>query len=225
MYRKLIVFGVAAMRVFYCARRTLVASVLLIGLGSSASAVTTVYQLFDHGYGALGPDYGLRLDELFNGTNTTFSVSSNGAEVFMTYDDVAGTATISGQVYRNVVGGLYDVDYTMSLLTPVGAGFMADAGTGSLVEQGGGLSVSLNGKSDGVSMANFLFNGHRLPGDTTTAVLEGWLWVYDESRSCCNDWLVTATVVPVPAALPLFATALAGAGFFGWRRKRMAEAT
>jgi hypothetical protein len=27
-------------------------------------------------------------------------------------------------------------------------------------------------------------------------------------------------VTPIPAALPLFATALAGLGFIGWRRKR-----
>ena len=34
----------------------------------------------------------------------------------------------------------------------------------------------------------------------------------------------TATVTPLPAALPLFATGLAGLGLLGWRRKRKAQA-
>ena len=34
----------------------------------------------------------------------------------------------------------------------------------------------------------------------------------------------TTTVVPIPAALPLFATAIAGLGFVGWRRKSAATA-
>ena len=33
---------------------------------------------------------------------------------------------------------------------------------------------------------------------------------------------ISFTVVPIPAALPLFGTALAGMGFIGWRRKRQA---
>ena len=32
------------------------------------------------------------------------------------------------------------------------------------------------------------------------------------------------SAVPVPAALPLFVSALAGMGFLGWRRKRIAAA-
>jgi hypothetical protein len=33
-----------------------------------------------------------------------------------------------------------------------------------------------------------------------------------------------ATAVPVPAALPLFATGIGGLGLLGWRRKRKAQA-
>ena len=35
---------------------------------------------------------------------------------------------------------------------------------------------------------------------------------------------VLVSAVPIPAALPLFATALAGMGFMGWRRRRGAQA-
>jgi len=38
------------------------------------------------------------------------------------------------------------------------------------------------------------------------------------------DLTFTETVIPLPAALPLFATALAGMGLLGWRRKRKAAA-
>jgi hypothetical protein len=33
-----------------------------------------------------------------------------------------------------------------------------------------------------------------------------------------------ASATPLPAALPLFGSVLAGAGFFGWCRKRRAQA-
>jgi hypothetical protein len=38
------------------------------------------------------------------------------------------------------------------------------------------------------------------------------------------DSLIPVTAVPLPAALPLFATGLAGLGLLGWRRKRKAAA-
>jgi hypothetical protein len=34
----------------------------------------------------------------------------------------------------------------------------------------------------------------------------------------------TAPTVPLPAALPLFATGIGGLGLLGWRRKRKAQA-
>jgi len=40
-----------------------------------------------------------------------------------------------------------------------------------------------------------------------------------------NYWgLARDVVTPIPAALPLFATGLAGLGLLGWRRKRKAQA-
>ena len=42
--------------------------------------------------------------------------------------------------------------------------------------------------------------------------------------STLPDSLIPVTAVPLPAALPLFATGLAGLGLLGWRRKRKAAA-
>ncbi len=43
--------------------------------------------------------------------------------------------------------------------------------------------------------------------------------------ACCFDWAVpTLTPVPLPAALPLFGSALAMLGIVGWRRRRQAGA-
>jgi hypothetical protein len=38
------------------------------------------------------------------------------------------------------------------------------------------------------------------------------------------DFSVGPAITPTPAALPLFATGLAGLGLLGWRRKRKAQA-
>ena len=42
---------------------------------------------------------------------------------------------------------------------------------------------------------------------------------------CLNTCTATLPEVPLPAALPLFATALGALGLLGWRRKRKAQAT
>jgi len=42
----------------------------------------------------------------------------------------------------------------------------------------------------------------------------------DAGPSGVTDWNGNFALTPLPAALPLFATGLAGLGLFGWRRKR-----
>ena len=181
------------------------AFVALPGVGHAA----IVYQVFDHGFGLLGEDYGLRLDQ--DGGGGTYSVSSNGAFVTLTYDEFALTAVIEGQVWMNVGGGLFDVDYTFTDLTALGAGFTATGGLGSLD------GFDIFGKQNGDGLATiFAFDGHRIPGDDSTGVLRGWI-----EGGGTNDWLVQVSVIPLPAALPLFLTGLAGLALLR-RRKRQA---
>ena len=67
-------------------------------LSSPASAGTILpglYQLFDHGFGNEGSDYGLRMDSL----DAIFSVQLFGAEVRLFWDGV-DTAQISGTLHK-----------------------------------------------------------------------------------------------------------------------------
>ena len=79
----------------------------------------------------------------------------------------------------------------------------------------GGLGViSLEGKSDGNSVFTFANDGDRLP-TSDGWVGRGWL-----NESGTNDFLVTATLIPVPAAVWLFGSALGALGV--WRRRKVA---
>ena len=203
---------------------------VLAAMAMSAQAATVSYILGDHEDGALydgvstsGPagPYGLRYDDIDppNGNGPTFSVGDNlgglGGVVKLTWDDanLAGGATLSGTMYRNDTGDTWTVSYALSGLVDDGnGGWTATSGTGSMTD--GVDVVSLTGKQDGSGFA-FIFadDGHRLPGS------EGWVGRGWLEGGGTDDWLVTATVVPLPAAVWLFGSAL---GALGWLRRRPA---
>jgi hypothetical protein len=56
------------------------------------------------------------------------------------------------------------------------------------------------------------------------AFANGQLFVEDRSDHSWVGYDLFSAATPLPAALPLFATGLAGLGLLGWRRKRKAEA-
>jgi hypothetical protein len=72
--------------------------------------------------------------------------------------------------------------------------------------------------------------GGRLVGWDTSSTATDWFGIgYNDPGSTDRDYddlmaVGRVSAVPLPAALPLFATGLAGLGLLGWRRKRKAAA-
>jgi hypothetical protein len=178
------------------------AGLILMLTAQSSFAVGVInpglYQLLDHGFGNLGPDYGLRVDSI----NAVFSTELGGASVTLDWDG-GTTALISGMLNNNTTNELWDVEYTLTGLVAVGTqGFTATMGSGTLTDPLNNATV-MTGEQDGSGIAfRFLADGHRLPGDNDTAVGRGWLLPPNST----DDWLVRAVLIPEPASLALFAS-------------------
>ncbi len=222
-------------------------SIILIVSAMTANAATVVpnltYILGDHPDGNLTslPDitYGLRLDD---GSFSLFGSGGDGSEAARTFsttqetafvslfwdnmgdmDDSNDIATITGTLSRNSDNSIWNVTYTLTDITAVTDGFIAKSATGTL--SNGGDIFALDGEAqtspaivvDGTSYTDLVFlalgDGHRLSGDTTSEVIRGWLLPTGPTE----DWLTTLTPVPLPAAVWLFGTALAG--LIGFSRK------
>ena len=192
-------------------------SVLVFSTSASAAVVT--FLLGDHPDAQLFQSdplspYGLRLDnEEPAGVGPTFSVGSNlgglGGPTLLTFDDadLSAGATISGSLERNDDGTFWNATYNLTGLVSDGAGgFTATGGSGSVDEIGGlGRSISLTGETFQNSDIVFIFanDGHRLDG-STGYVGRGWLL----PTGSTDDWLVTATQIPLPGAIWMFASCL-----------------
>lgn len=154
-----------------------------------------LYQLHDHGFANLGPDYGLRVDAL----NKIFSVDLGGASVTLFWDG-GPTATISGLVHDNATTDLWTVNYTITGVSPVGTtGFTATGGSGILTDPFLNDTVLTGEQDNSGSAFDFLADGHRIPGDSDTAVGRGWLL----PPNSVDDWIVRGELIPEPATLAL----------------------
>lgn len=193
--------------------RFLASFVALYLCTSAASAAIYTYQLDDHPDGSqqANYDYGLRLDG--PGLFYTFQLGN----AFLTYDDIALTASITGTVNQSTpVDQTSPVDtsilYTLSGIVDAGGGFFtATGGSGNV----GGLALTgkqaMSGPASGLAFL-FLNDGHRLPGSSGISG-RGWI-----DYPGTNDFLFTASPVPLPAAFWLFGSALIG--LIGYNRRR-----
>lgn len=80
--------------------RNLLTYMALLAFGSTAHAVIITYDLSDKQFGAKDPpDYGLRIDDLFDvaGSNWTFSFKTTNVQMIINTDG-AGRVQIVGQV-------------------------------------------------------------------------------------------------------------------------------
>ena len=203
-------------------------SAAIIGLAmlgvSSNPASAAIFNIADHPDGSESAiyEYGLRLD----GEDKFFSMDgASTAQLFV--DTTNGTASIMGTVIENSDTNnnvaTWTISYVFSGVSLVGMGgeFTASGGAGTVTEIGGAMEIiNMIGKQkSGTGIAfSFLNDGHRLPGNTGL-VGRGWI-----QKHGTNDFLFTATVVPLPPAALLFGSALAGMGFLGRRRKQKATA-
>lgn len=205
--------------------RILTCFVALYLYSSVASAAVYTYILDDHPDGNKQNtyDYGLRLD-----TTGEFYTFQNG-KARLIYDDDGGgpdanpTAVITGFVNQSTAVDqtsptLTEIFYRMSGITDLGNGFFtASRGFGSVGD------TEFGGKAMGGNVFIFDDDAHRLggfPGWPTDIVGRGWVMVTDPDLAAIgsNDFLVTATLVPIPAAVWLFGSALLA--FFGVARRK-----
>ena len=195
--------------------------VFTVGVSQAAIMANQEYRLLDHGYGALGDNYGLRLDsEQANGPggmeagSNTFSTELNGAYATLNWDG-GNTATITGTLSRNSNGDLWNVLYELTGVVSTAGGFKATGGMGTLTHSiAMDAMFALTGKTNSNGYSFYaLSDGHRIPHDDISDVGRGWLYAPGT-----NDWLVQFTPVPVPAALPLLVSGLLGFSFFSRRK-------
>ena len=179
--------------------RVIAPTLALLLLVQTAFAAGTLnpglYQIHDHGFGTQGPDYGLRVD----GLGKIFSTDLGGASVTMFWDGGA-TATLSGLLHDNATTDLWTVNYTITGITAVGTeGFTATGGSGTLTDPLLNVTVLTAEQNNSGSAFDFLADGHRIPGDSTTAVGRGWLL----PPNSVDDWLIRGELIPEPATLAL----------------------
>jgi hypothetical protein len=175
----------------------------------------------------------------------TFDENGNCTSTFMTCPSTTGTDPTGFVTGQNVL------IYTLPELTFSGRVDILDAGgsvsdqlafvdttTGSTTtcEPGSGAAIcanelifysfdSLGTLADVGSRTISVITPALPPTENANGTFEFFAGGCPAGAPNCNNYIGTsAGTVPIPAALPLFATGLGGLGLLGWRRKRKAQA-
>ena len=166
--------------------------------------------------------YGLRLDQL-GLVDDTFSTQDGSAAAFLSWnglEGISGEASITGTLYHSELG-LVNVSHIFTGISAVSEGFEATGGDLVLTyAEGiniGNVIIDTDSRQNGDGIGfTALGDSHRCAGHSGCGpfVARGWL----EPDGSTDDWLVQLQPVPVPAAFPLFASAMLA--LFGLRRKK-----
>ena len=146
----------------------------------------------------------------------------------------AGLGTASATVPEVGAGSkLILYNFTGQFVTG-GALVTPTSGTIAFTEAGGGISDILTFSYTGGGVGGTATLTGSLVSDTdlislippqgASVVSEGTPFTFNNTNISASAVSDVDSVVPLPAALPLFATGLAGLGLLGWRRKRKAQA-
>lgn len=225
-----------------CLGSAIVVFSVLAGQASGAVISTGTYQLHNHPDGnAQPPQYGLRLDELFNATgdHDIFTFDFNHHDSNMRLDYNGSTIHIYGHAFggrdtgsgyaNDMFRGVYGIDFTYTLgVTPNFGGdddlvvvtpSMRNFGTIVAPIVVGSGPITLADKDDG--NYNFRFGDENNDlGHRGFAGISGWGWLIhhfpNQPHVDASDWLFTANLIPTPGVASVLGLGLLAAG----RRRR-----
>ncbi|MBX3395591.1 MAG: PEP-CTERM sorting domain-containing protein [Phycisphaerae bacterium] len=204
-----------------------IACVTTVALASQANAAEFLFQLRNHPDGQVQmPQYGARLDELFNATSGTdiftFDFNHAQSDMKLIYDSTAATIRIFGQSWggrdtgssyaNDIYRGVYQFDFLYAFgvgqvpgdddLWASPAQDFLNKGTVSAPVSAGGQTFHLVDKGLGMFGYTFRFGdenndlGHRGYNG-----ISGWGWMEINDAmngNATRDWLFTAVPVPEP---------------------------
>ena len=194
---------------------TRLATMTLLSLATPAAASVINYSGSSDDFGtvAIGQSGTVTNNLSLTGTSTDTGYLPNDATITFTYNFsslLGGSLSSAGAYNLNSNTGLSGYSYDVSGQSPVSAGYNNGAASAALV------------------LATANLNGADTAGTTTITNLSGsaaqFQSIFSGLTALGNVVSISYAVsaVPLPAAFPLFAVALAGlAGFSMWRKRRM----